>query len=811
MQDFEQLGVFYLGRRYDLDAKAPQDALLLYDSKDLTTHAVCVGMTGSGKTGLCLALLEEAAIDGIPALVVDPKGDLGNLLLTFPQLRAEDFQPWIDPADAARNGASVEDYAAKTAQRWKDGLAAWGQDGDRIARFRNAVDIAIYTPGSSAGLGLTVLRSFAAPGPELLKDEEALRDRVNAAAAGLLALLGIDADPLRSREHILVSTLLDRAWREAKDIELGELIRGIQSPPFDKLGVMDLETIYPAKDRMALAMSLNNLLASPGFSAWMEGEPLDVQRLLYTPEGKPRLSILSIAHLSEAERMFFVTILLNEVIAWMRRQAGTSSLRALLYMDEVFGYFPPTANPPSKTPMLTLLKQARAYGLGVVLATQNPVDLDYKGLSNAGTWFLGRLQTERDKARVLDGLEGASAAAGANFDRARMERILSGLGNRVFLMNNVHDDEPVVFQSRWALSYLRGPLTKEQIQRLMAERKGTAKPQASIRSGSATTVLAPLADGARPVLPPDVPEVFLPRRGALLGESKLRYRPGLLATARVHFTQKSLNVDHTDDVTLFVPSVEEVSATVWDQAERLDDGEPEARDEPEDEGAVFDAPPAELSRPKTYTELTSALKNHIYRTVRIDLWKCPSLKDCSTPGESEGDFRVRLTQRVKEQRDLEMEKLRAKFAPKLATLEERLRKAQQRLEKQKSQAGNQTFQAAVSLGTTILGAVLGRKLKSATNVTRAASTIRSASKAASERQDVAQASESVEAVQAQIDRVNEDFAAETAKIQEKYRIDQINLEPVSVAPKKTDITVLKVALAWTPWIVRPDGAAESAF
>lgn len=810
MQDFEQLGVFYLGKHYDLDAKAPQDALLLYDSKDLTTHAVCVGMTGSGKTGLCLALLEEAAIDGIPALIIDPKGDLGNLLLTFPDLKPQNFQPWIDPADAARSGCSVDEYAAKTAAKWQDGLAQWGEDGARIKRFRESADVAIYTPGSSAGLGLTVLRSFAAPGPELVQDAEALRERVTAAASGLLALLGVDADPLRSREHILLSTLFDRAWKDGKDIDLGELIRNIQSPPFDKLGVMDLESIFPAKDRTALAMNLNNLLASPGFAAWMQGEPLDIQRLLYTPEGKPRLSILSIAHLTDAERMFFVTILLNEVIAWMRRQPGTSSLRALLYMDEVFGYFPPTANPPSKTPMLTLLKQARAYGVGCVLATQNPVDLDYKGLSNAGTWFLGRLQTERDKMRVLDGLEGASAAAGAKFDRGEIEKILSGLGSRVFLMNNVHDDEPVVFQSRWALSFLRGPLTKDQIARLMDERKKSANPQATAGSQPLKASLGTTGDGARPMLPPDVPEIFLPRQGALLGDAKLRYRPGLLATARVHYVQKSADVDHTEDMSLFVPAVEQLSAIIWDQAEKLTDDEPESQPQPDAE-AAFESPPAELTRAKTFTELTSALKTHIYRTERLDIFKCPELKEFSNPGESEGDFRVRLTQGVKEERDLAVEKLRTKYAPKLATLDERLRKAQQRLEKQKSQASSQTMNAAVSIGTTILGAIFGRKLKSAANVGRAATTIRTASKVANERQDVAQANETVEAVQAQIDKLNEDFAAETAKIQENVVSEVVKLETVTIAPKKTDITVIKVVLAWTPWIVQADGTAEAAY
>src|SRR6185369_12428691 len=326
MQDFERLGVFYLGRNYDLAARKPTDELLLYDSKDLTTHAVCVGMTGSGKTGLCLALLEEAGIDNIPAIIIDPKGDLSNLLLTFPQLRPEDFAPWIDSEEAKRAGVTTDQLAAKTAETWKKGLADWGQDGARIQRLRDAVDMAIYTPGSSMGLPLTVLRSFDAPPRSTRDNNEAMREAVSAAASGLLGLLGIDADPLKSREHILISNILGGAWRDGKSLDMEALIRLIQSPGFDKVGVMDLESFFPAKERFELAMQLNNVLASPGFSAWMQGEPLDVGRLLHTPEGKPRLAILSIAHLSDAERMFFVTILLNEVLGWMRSQSGTSSL-----------------------------------------------------------------------------------------------------------------------------------------------------------------------------------------------------------------------------------------------------------------------------------------------------------------------------------------------------------------------------------------------------------------------------------------------------------------------------------------------------
>jgi hypothetical protein len=418
MLDFEKLGAFYLGKRFDEQTAEVTDDLVLYDSRDLTTHAVIIGMTGSGKTGLGIGILEEAALDNIPVIAIDPKGDLGNLMLTFPDLEATSFRPWINEQQAGNEGQTADEYAAAQAALWKKGLAAWGQGPERIRTLRQKADVAIYTPGSSAGLPISVLRNFAAPPAALLDDAELYRERIQATATGLLSLLGIDADPISSREHILLAQILDRSWREGKSLDIAGLIAAIQSPPITKVGVIDLESFYPAKDRFALAMRLNNLLAAPGFDVWMQGEPLDTARLLHTTAGKPRISVLSIAHLDDNERMFFVTMLLNDLIAWMRVQPGTSSLRAVLYMDEVFGYMPPSANPPTKRLLLTLLKQARAYGLGLVLATQNPVDLDYKGLSNTGTWFIGRLQTERDKARVMEGLEGVSQ--GGRFDRQKM-------------------------------------------------------------------------------------------------------------------------------------------------------------------------------------------------------------------------------------------------------------------------------------------------------------------------------------------------------------------------------------------------------
>lgn len=807
MQDYEKLGVFYLGKTYDPDTKTTEDDLVLYDAKDLTTHAVCVGMTGSGKTGLCLSLLEEAAIDGIPSICIDPKGDLGNLLLTFPNLLPDDFRPWVDPADATRAGLSPDEYATKIAKVWKDGLAAWGQPPERIQRYRDAVDISIYTPASNAGLPLTVLKSFSVPPEAVLNNSESMRERVASAASGLLALLGIDADPLQSREHILLSTILDRSWRAGKNVDLGMLIRLIQKPNFDKVGVIDIESFFPSKDRFAFAMTLNNLIASPGFQAWMEGDSLDIQRLLYTPEGKPRLTIISIAHLSDSERMFFVTILLNEMITWMRSQSGTASLRAILYMDEIFGYFPPTANPPTKTPMLTLLKQARAFGLGVVLATQNPVDLDYKGLSNCGTWFLGRLQTERDKARVLEGLEGASAAAGAKFDRPKMEKILAGLGNRVFLMNNVHEDHPIVFQSRWALSFLRGPVSRDDIARLMADKKSKLPAAAA---PATTMVNDSSAGGMHPVLPPGIDETFAVRQGSLLGDSKLVYRPGILASVRVRFVQAASAIDALQDLTMLLPGVEEVSPTMFDNADIDVADEPELQEHPESD-AGFATLPSELSRAKTYTELQSALKDHVYRTQKLTLWKCADPKESSKAGETEGDFRARIAHGAKEQRDLAVEKLRAKYAPKLATIQEQLRKAMQRAEKEKLQSKNQTLQLMVTVGTTILGAVMGRKITSASNMSKINSGIRAANKMGTDKQDVALAEENIEAVQARYEALNKQFEAEATSLLDGAVAENLKLDEVTIAPKKSDITINKFVLCWTPWIVDSKGKAQQAW
>lgn len=831
--DFEKLGVFYLGRPYDPQQKKSQDGVLLYDSKDLVTHAVCVGMTGSGKTGLCLALIEEAAIDGIPAILIDPKGDLANLLLTFPGLRPEDFRPWINEDDARRKNLSPDDYARQQAELWQKGLAAWGEDGARIQRLRDAADFAIYTPGSNAGIPLSILKSFAAPPPAIREDEELLRERIGTTATSLLGLLGIDADPIKSRAHILIATILDAAWCQGRELDLAGLIQQIQTPPVKRVGVLDLDAFFPSKDRFALAMSLNNLLAAPGFGAWMEGEPLDVDTLLHTPEGKPRVAIVSIAHLSDAERMFFVSLLLNQMVGWMRTQSGTTSLRALLYMDEIFGFFPPVANPPSKTPLLTLLKQARAFGVGVVLATQNPVDLDYKGLSNTGTWLIGRLQTERDKARVLDGLEGAAGTAGQGFDRAGLERTLSGLSTRVFLMNNVHEDHPVVFESRWVMSYLRGPLTRAQIKTLMDARRGAGAPApAATRSAPGPAVPAPAVSAAavaaaavaaapargkgrtaaaavdttpaapagadqRPLLPPDVPQHFVPAQGAAPTGTTLYYRPMLVGSAQVRVADPKSGVDVSRDLVYLTAITDEAVPVAWDQAAAVSFVTSDLAEAPEGPAAFAELPVA-AGKKKSYDGWSRDFGAWLLQSQKVELLRSASLKVVSKPGESERDFRVRLQESTRQDRDRGSEALRQKYAPKEAALQERRRRAEQAVERESEQAKQQGIQTAISVGATILGAFLGRKSISVSTIGRATTAARGAGRVLKETQDVGRAKETVAAVDEAIAALDAQFKAEADALGASTDPLTEVLETLALKPTRQNISVRLVALAWAP-------------
>ncbi|HSK65271.1 MAG TPA: DUF87 domain-containing protein [Pyrinomonadaceae bacterium] len=796
MQDFEKLGAFYLGRPFDLQQKRPKEGLLLYDSKDLVTHSVCVGMTGSGKTGLCITLLEEAAIDGVPAIVIDPKGDLSNLLLTFPKLTPQDFEPWVNEGDAERKGLSVAGFAAQQAQLWKDGLAAWGQDGERIKRLRDAAEFRIYTPGSNAGDPVSILKSFDAPPETIRQDTELLAERINTSTTSLLGLAGIEADPIRSREHILISNILNQEWSNGRNLDIASLIQQIQTPSLKKVGVMDLDSFFPPGNRLELAMALNNLLASPTFASWMEGEPLDVQQLLYTSAGKPRLSIFSIAHLGDAERMFFVSLLLNQVLGWMRTQSGTTSLRAIVYMDEIFGYFPPVANPPSKLPLLTLLKQGRAFGLGIVLATQNPVDLDYKGLANAGTWFIGRLQTERDKARVLEGLEGIAAGTGQKFDRQGMEEILAGLSNRIFLLNNIHDEGPEVFETRWAMSYLRGPLTRTQIKLLMDPLKLTKAPEPSITPSSAVPFVPTSAPAAqqRPQLPPDITQYYIPVRSS--HDAKLLYQPMLLGIAEIHYS-KSKTVDVTQQVTLLATISDGPIDLDWDAAQPVDLPVEDLEAEPQAD-AQFADPPAKATKVKSYATWRKDFGSWIYRTQRLELLESPALNIASNPGESERDFRIRLQQIAREQRDQAVEKLRLRYAGKFAQLEERKRRAEQAVARETEQASSQKLQTAISFGATLLSSFMGRKRVSMSTIGRATTAARGVGRSVKESNDIGRAEDNVAVVTQKLADLEAEFNAEVEALGRAYDAQE-RLDTVSLKPTKANINVKLLTLVWAPF------------
>ncbi len=817
--DYEKLGVFYLGKEYDLAQGKLSDNLVLYDSKDLVTHGVIIGMTGSGKTGLGIALLEEALIDNIPFIAIDPKGDLTNLLLTFDNLSAENFRPWINEAEASTKNLSPEQFAAEQAQLWEKGLGEWGQTVERIKKLRQSVDFAIYTPGASSGLQVSVLRSFDVPAKAVMEDNDALREKIQTTATSLLALLNIDADPVTSREHILLSNILSNSWAAGKNLDIASLIRAIQEPPFNQIGVMDVESFYPQKERFALSMQLNNLLASPGFSAWTQGEPLDIQRMFYTSEGKPRACIFTISHLSDSERMFFVSMLLNEVLGWMRSQSGTTSLRSLLYMDEIFGYLPPTANPPSKTPMLTLLKQARAFGLGLVLSTQNPVDLDYKALSNAGTWFIGRLQTERDKARVLEGLEGASTSG---FDKAEMDKTLSGLGKRIFLMHNVNDNAPTVFQTRWAMSYLRGPMTREQIKTLMANRKtsnistvgsnanqgqpqGIAPTQTENVTSSTTNAMSttngtPTSSNTQPITPQGVNVYYLPATS-----QNVFYSPAVLGMLEAHYSSAKYGVNESVMYSLTNELQDGPIVCDWEIAQALSATANDLQTSPAS-SATFSDLPKNAMNARNFDKWQKDLLSNIRQKKPLTLYQSKEFKLTSKPGESEGDFRARLALASREGKDGAVQKLRDKYSDKIATLNRKLNDAQSRVAREQGQVRQQQLETVMNVGSALLGAFMGKKKVSVSTVSRASTAVKSVGRVGRQQADVTKANESAEGIQQQILDLETELQREVDKLSGGIDASAVMLETVQITAKSTDISVKVYGLVWLPYRKNDQGA-----
>lgn len=782
-KSYEKTGLFYLGRELGLDGEPFGNAPFLYKNNDLRTHGVIIGMTGSGKTGLGIGLIEEAIIDGIPSIIIDPKGDMGNLLLGFPECKGEDFLPWIDSAEAARKGLTNTALAEKTAADWQQGLSAWGQDLARISMMQAQTEMTIYTPGSSAGIPVSVLAGFAAPGSEVLEDPDTINSMVNATVTSLLALIDLQGDPLQSREHILLSSLLLHHWRRGDSPDMEGLIGGIVSPPFQKVGVFPLESFFPQPERMKLAMSLNNILASPGFSAWTKGEPLDIRRLLYDDNGRPRTAIFSIAHLGENERMFFVTMLLNRFIDWMRRQPGSSSLKALLYMDEIFGYFPPTAQPPSKKPMMLLLKQARAFGVGVVLATQNPVDLDYKGLSNIGSWFVGRLQTRQDQDRVVDGIVSASDGV-LELDTVR--KLLANMKGRQFLLNSIHLEQPLLFETRWVMSYLKGPMAKDDIRRLM-EKKAEQLPDqhsfvATQQQGST---------GPAPLLSDGVQQYY--HLSSL--EQQPSLAPWLAVTASVRFYNVKRNIDLVEQCRQRLYLDESWRTPSWDELE------PEQSEVVDwvlnaPQGASYYPLPSAISGLKSMKVLEKDFANHLYQYRRLELFRIKALGFESEPEESLADFKIRLGDLLREKKEDATEKLRAKFAVRRRRLEDRLERALYKLEKEQQDVKSKTADSLVSFGTAVLGAFFGRKTFSAGNIRRAASGVRGVGRVAKEKGDVQRTEEMIEALQLDIDALAVEIEEKLAELSQQFALENYPVETFAIKPRRSDIFDVRVVLLW---------------
>ncbi len=821
-------GKFYLGNIYDLEAGKVTDQPVLYDPDDLTTHAFVVGMTGSGKTGLCIDLLEEAALQGIPALLIDPKGDITNALLHFPELRPEDFAPWINPDEARREGKTVAEVAEATANLWRNGLAKWGIGPDRIRALSEAAHFAIYTPGSDAGIPISILASLKAPDIPWEGNREILLEKIQGTVTALLGLVGMDdVDPVRSREHILLSNIFQHAWQQGKDLTLAELILQTQNPPFDKLGVFDLETFFPANERAELAMLLNNILAAPTFQTWLTGQPLDIPSLLFAPDGKPRHSVFYLAHLSDQERMFFVTLLFSAVETWMRTQPGSDALRAILYFDEIYGYLPPTANPPSKQPMLRMLKQARAFGLGLVLVTQNPVDVDYKALSNMGTWAIGKLQTDRDKQRLLDGLQGASPSV----DRQTYDRLISSLRKRVFLLHNVHEKEPVVFHTRWAMNYLPGPLTRAQIPALnrlvgakAPESEGTAEaasttPTAAEKPTAAAPAAASPTVGTttRPPVPRGVAEYFLPQNLTLSEALKaagrtlppeaktagVRYRPVLLAQARVRLTQRKYRLNSEIARTALVEEIERNGVVRWEDflLERpVDDRRFDRAPLPD---AVFLPLEAPLNDAKTLKALRRDFADFVYRETEVTVRANPALKVYAGPEVSQAEFRKMCTEAAREKMEAELDKVAAKFDRKIERLKERLAREERELAEDEEEYQQRKMEELGTHAENVLSLFMGRRRRLSTSLSKHRLTEKA-------KADIEESEAAIADYKQQIAELEQEKAAALEDVRNKWADIVEEMEEIPVRPYKKDVLVELYGIAWVPHYVieTPQGQEE---
>lgn len=779
--DYEKLKLFYIGKEKIDDNFVP----LVYKNKDLLTHAAIIGMTGSGKTGLGISLLEEAAIDNIPSIIIDPKGDMTNLLLTFPSLQGSDFEPWIEEQDASNNGLSVKEFAQNTANLWKNGLERDFQNASRIEKFKNSADFTVYTPGSDAGVQISILSSFKAPNKEVIEDNDLLVSLVNSTVSSILSLIEEKSDTT-SKESILISSIFMNYFKENKDLTLEELITLIVTPPFSKIGVFDLETFFAQSERLKLALKLNNIIANPSFETWIEGETLDISNLLYDETGKAKVSIFSIAHLNDSQRMFFVTLLLNQMVAWMRRQEGTTSLKALLYMDEIFGYFPPNSNPPSKQPMLTLLKQARSFGIGIILSTQNPVDIDYKGLANIGTWFIGRLQTKQDKEKVIDGL---SSAREGNLNKDEVMNLISNLEKRNFILKNINEDGIKIFETRWALSYLKGPISKDGIKKLMSEKKKENITTQKIENENQTTQINIEKGIPKPIITSNLTEKYL-----YSSQNSAYYlQPYLICSCDVHYIDAPKNIDFEEKISYKIYLDENMKNIDFEEKEELGNNSFEEKEKP---NSFYYELPSFIQKEKDLKVIEKDFMDYIYRSSKLTLYKNEFLKITSKQTESLNDFKIRLQDRLNEKIDLEVEKLKVKFVKENDSIETKLSKLYEKLQKEEIQATSTTTDTIISIGTSLLGAFFGNSVINKTNIGKVATSAKGASKILKERNDVKQVENEILELQQQKEALKTLLENEIEKINLANQSSNFPIEEIFIKPKRSDIYNTKLALLW---------------
>jgi len=781
----EKLGSFYLGSEYNIEKQEITGEHINYDARDLTTHAVCIGMTGSGKTGLCICLLEEAAIDKVPAIIIDPKGDITNHLLHFPELQPEDFLEWINIDDARRKNLSKEEYAKQVSQTWKKGLEDWGINKERIESLAKSVDFTIYTPGSSTGIPINILSSLEVP---KITDRETLTNLITGTVRALLELLKISSDPIRDKEGILLSAILQHYWSLGESLSLEKLIQAVQNPPFNRLGVFDLDTFYSSDKRLDLALAINSLIASPSFTEWLTGDPLDISKLLYTEDGKPRHSIFSLSHLSDEERMFFVTLILERISSWIQQQSGTTSLRGIIYFDELFGYMPPVANPPSKTPLLRLLKQGRAYGLGVVLTTQNPVDLDYKGLTNTGTWFIGKLQTDRDKNRVLEGLEGVSPLSSIS-NEIDYGKIIGSLGSRVFLLHNVHDNAPKIFHTRWAMNYLRGPLLGGQIKKLMLGKKDQITTRKSVTKKD--FVATP------PTIDPSIEQFYIDgtnlvsinKPASIPG--KIQLVPTLLLKYSVRFFDKKRDIDKIEKHWAITPEPNNLGEIDWSQIETLDSRLIYDKPIYSEENLVYHEIPDSYNTKKELRDYRDKLSEFLYRNKSYSISTHPSLKISQEQEESKAGFLMRVKQAAREERDQEIDKLEKKYDTKLDSINSKINKLTSSLSSEEAEYDARKREEIFGIGETVLGVLLGRRRT--TGITTASRRRRMTTQT---KHKIEETSKEIEELKKEMSELEQELEEQVQEITDKWDNVEDKIEEYKINPRRTDIDVDEPKLAW---------------